>query len=460
MRKHRLPIALILALLCGTFYAQAQDWTKKMQQKNANFNDIKKSFDKHWKDRPYERARGYKQFKRWEYFWETRVLPSGEFPKAGIKQTEWRKYVQKHPELKNGNMMRTTSDGNWTPMGPNSSGGGYEGVGRINCVSFDPNNSSIYYVGTPAGGLWKTTDGGSNWSNLTDNLPIIGVSSIAVHPTNSSIIYIATGDADGGDTPSLGVMKSTDGGSTWNATGLNWEMSQGRRISVLLIHSNNPDILVAATSVGIYKTANAGSSWSLTASGSYRDMELKPGSPSTMYATGQGSNNSHQVFVSTNTGSSWSQTTNFSGTGRVAIAVSPASTGFVAAVTSGSDNGFAGFYTSTNSGSSFSLKFSSSSKNLLGWDANGNDNGGQGWYDLAIAVSPTNANLINVGGVNNWQSTNGGSNWNISSHWAGSSGVTTVHADKHYLVYHPTQTGTLFECNDGGIYKTTNGGSS
>lgn len=460
MKKIKLPIALVLCLLCGAFYAQAQDWTKKMQQNNANFYDIKKSFNEHWKDRPYERARGYKQFKRWEYFWETRVLPSGEFPKAGIKQTEWRKYLQTHPELKNGDMLRTTGSGNWTTMGPNSSGGGYEGVGRINCVGFDPNNSSIYYVGTPAGGLWKTADGGSSWSNLTDDLPVIGVSSIAVHPTNSNIIYIATGDADGGDTPSVGVMKSTDGGSTWNATGLNWEMSQGRRISVLLIHPGSPDILVAATSIGIYKTTNAGSTWSVTASGSYRDMEFKPGSPATMYATGQGSNSSHQVFVSTNTGSSWSQTTNFSGKGRVAIAVSAANPSFVAAVTSGSSNGFAGFYTSSNSGSSFSLKFSSSSKNLLGWAVNGNDSGGQGWYDLAITVSPTNANIIHVGGVNNWKSTDGGSSWNINSHWSGSGGITTVHADKHYLTYHPTQTNTLFECNDGGIYKTTNGGSS
>ncbi|EAY24615.1 BNR/Asp-box repeat domain protein [Microscilla marina ATCC 23134] len=431
-----------------------------MQQKNANFYDIKKSFDEYWQDRPYQRARGYKQFKRWEYFWEKRVLPNGSFPQAGIKQAEWSKYVQAHPKLKNGHTQRTTGSGNWSSLGPSSSPGGYDGVGRINCVSFDPQNVNTFYVGTPAGGLWKTTNGGSSWTNLTDNLPIIGVSSIAIHPSNGNIMYIATGDADGGDTPSLGVMKSTDGGATWNTTGLNWQMSQGRQISVLLIHPNNPDILVAATSEGIYKTTNAGASWSLSASGFFRDLELKPGTPSTMYATGRGSNSSHQVFVSTNTGSSWTQTTNFSGKGRVAIAVSAASPGFVAAVASGGDNGFAGFYTSNNSGASFSLTYSSASKNLLGWDINGNDTGGQGWYDLAITVSPTNANLINIGGVNNWQSTDGGSSWTINTMWYSTGKVATVHADKHYLVYHSGQTSTMYECNDGGIYKTTNGGTT
>jgi photosystem II stability/assembly factor-like uncharacterized protein len=460
MSKQRLLIILFIAFLGSISLAQAQDWTQKMQQKNANFYDIQKSFNDHWKDRPYQRSRGYKQFKRWEYFWEKRVLPDGSFPRAGVKQTEWRKYLQTHPELTNGNAHRTTGSGNWSSLGPTSSLGGYNGVGRINCVSFDPSNVNTFYVGTPAGGVWKTTNGGSTWTNLTDDLPIIGVSSIAIHPSNGNIIYIATGDADGNDTPSIGVMKSTDGGATWNTTGLNWEMSQDRQISVLLIHPTNPDILVAATSIGIYKTTNAGSSWSLSASGFFRDLEFKPNSPSTMYATGRGSNSSHQVFVSTNTGSSWSQSTTFSGKGRVAIAVSAANPNFVAAVTCNTSNGFGGFYTSTNSGSSFSLKYSSSSKNLLGWDINGNDTGGQGWYDLAITVSPTNANLINVGGVNNWQSTDGGSKWTINTMWYSTGQVPTVHADKHYLVYHPGQSGTMFECNDGGIYKTTNGGAS
>ena len=462
----RLQKLLTLALwLCCVQGIYAQDWTKQIQKPNANFNEIKKSFDTYWKDRPYKRGQGYKQYKRWEYFWEKRVLPNGDFPRAGIKQTEWTKYKQAHPELNNQNKKRTTANttGSWTAMGPSSSPGGYNGVGRITSVGFDPTNANTFYVGTPAGGLWKTTDGGSKWSNLTDDLPIIGVSSIVVHPTNVNTIYIATGDADGGDTPSLGVMKSTNGGANWVTTGLNWGMSQGEQISVLLIHPATPDILIAATSSGIYKTTNGGTSWTSVKSGTFRDLEFKPGaSPATVYATGKQSGDSdHQIFVSNDTGDTWTKKTSFSGVNRVAIAVSVANDAFVAAVASGDDNGFAGFYTSANSGVSFAETFAKSKGvNLMGWEKDGSDSGGQGWYDLAIAVSPANANEIHVGGVNNWKSTNGGTSWTISSHWSGSGGITVVHADKHYMTYHPLQTGTLFECNDGGIYKTTDGGTN
>jgi gliding motility-associated-like protein len=459
MRLQQRLLTLTL-LLCCAAYAQAQDWTQQLQKSNPNFNTIQRSFNDYWKNRPYERGRGYKQYKRWEYFWEKRVFPDGSFPQAGIKQREWSKYLQTHP---NSNKQRTTSNtsGNWTSLGPSSSPGGYQGVGRINCVAFHPTQVNTFYVGTPAGGLWRTTDGGSSWSNLTDNLPIIGVSSIVIHPTNANTLYIATGDADGGDTPSIGVMKSTDGGATWNKTGLDWEMSNGRRISVLLMHPTNANILIAATSAGVYKTTDAGANWTRTKTGTFRDMKLKPGAPATVYVTGKESGSSaHQVFVSTNTGDTWSKSTNFSGVNRVAIAVSPANANLVAALTSGNDNGFAGFHVSTNSGTSFSQTFSKTSKNLLGWDKDGGDSGGQGWYDLALAVSPTNADEMFVGGVNTWKSTDGGSSWTISSHWSGSGGITTVHADKHFMMYHPLQNGTMFECNDGGIYKTTDGGTS
>ena len=459
MKTPRLLVVLLSTMVVGSFQAKGQEWTRKMQQPDANFYEIKKSFNDYWKGRPYARSQGFKQYKRWEYFWEKRVLPNGKFPKAGIKQTEWKKYVNAHPELKGGNGLRTTGNGNWTSMGPNSSPGGYQGVGRINCVGFHPTSANTFYVGTPAGGVWKTTDGGSTWSNLTDNLPIIGVSYIAIDPNNANTIYLATGDADGGDTPSIGVLKSTDGGANWSATGLNWEASQRRQISRLLISPNNSNLLVAATSEGIYKTTNGGTSWTLATSGYFRDLEFKPGDPSVMYATGRGSNSSHQIFKSSNTGDSWSQVTNLSGVNRIAIAVSAGNASFVAAVTSNSStNGFAGFYASTNSGSSFSLRFSA--KNLLGWELDGSDTRGQGWYDLAITISPTNASLINVGGVNNWQSTDGGFNWNINTMWVANNKVPEVHADKHDLIYHPLQSGTMFECNDGGIYRTTNSGTT
>jgi len=96
-------------------------------------------------------------------------------------------------------------------------------------------------------------------------------------------------------------------------------------------------------------------------------------------------------------------------------------------------------------------------KSLLNWSTDGNGtNNGQAWYDLALAADPNNANILYCGGVNTWKSTDGGYTWQLNNHWYGGGGVPAVHADKHYLQFRPG-TSTLYECNDGGIYVSTNG---
>ena len=104
-------------------------------------------------------------------------------------------------------------------MGPSDyelTGSWSAGHGRVNMVAVDPSDANTIYVGAPAGGIWKSTDNGQNWVVLNDQLGVIGVSAIAIDPNNSDIIYIGTGDDDAGDTYSIGIMKSIDGGSNWN----------------------------------------------------------------------------------------------------------------------------------------------------------------------------------------------------------------------------------------------------
>ena len=117
------------------------------------------------------------------------------------------------------------------------------------------------WVGSPSGGLWKTIDGGETWYETTDDLPLIGVSDIAVDPTNPDIIYMATGDADGWDTYSIGLLKSTDGGETWEKS-LDWSYDQRRGVWMIKVSPLNPNIVYAATTDGIYKSIDAGSRWS------------------------------------------------------------------------------------------------------------------------------------------------------------------------------------------------------
>ena len=143
-------------------------------------------------------------------------------------------------------------------MGPTTSanvtGHWNPGIGRINVIAREPGNPQTIYIGSPSGGLWKTTDEGANWLTLTDNQPVLGVSAIEIDYTNTDIIYIGTGDKDAADNYSVGVLKSTDGGTTWNTTGLDWTINQNRTIAKLIMNPDDPSILFAATTNGLYKT--------------------------------------------------------------------------------------------------------------------------------------------------------------------------------------------------------------
>ena len=145
------------------------------------------------------------------------------------------------------------------------------------------------------------------------------------------------------------------------------------------------------------------------------------------------------------------------GVNRMAISVTPADPNYVYILCSkSSDNGFGGLYRSINGGTSFTLM--SSTPNIFGWQVDGSDAGGQGWYDIACGVSPTNKDEIICGGVNSWKSIDGGATWTINSHWYGAGGKPYVHADLHSVEY---QTGTTcFMGTDGGIAKSTNGGTT
>lgn len=446
-------------------------------QMNKNFFEIQQEFNEYWapynvdskgyymEDGVRKKAGGWKQFKRWEWFWENRIDPlTGAFPKTSAADI--------YEEL--GLAHTESSQGNWTSLGPGSSGGGYAGIGRLNCM-FVETGSGDLYTGAASGGLWKSTDGGSSWTVLTDNNAVLGVSSILVVPQpGDDIIYIGTGDRDGGsmwslnggqsnDNNSVGVLKSTDGGATWSATGLTYSASQKETINRLVMDPGNDNIIYAASSAGIYKTTDAGANWTLLASGpNLIDLEMHPANSSILYMSTKDYWYAPVIYKSTDGGSSWSAVATFTDTDyRVELAVTPADASRVYAVVSNRNGALSSIQRSTNSGTSFSQVFGSGT-NMLGWYCLGTDASGQGGYDLCIAADPSNANTVYVGGVNTWKSTNGGTSWTNNNMWTSSGtynscGSPVVHADKHDLVFFGS---TLYECNDGGLYKTTNGGNT
>lgn len=423
-------------------------WIEMMQNQNINFYQTQRAFNLYWQNRPITKGCGYKPFKRWENFWQTRVSESGEFPPADQNIIGYQQFFGAVGGPK------TSQSGAWTELGPITmpANGTSQptGIGRINCVAFHPTNSDILFIGAPSGGLWKTTNGGSSWVNLTDQLPSLGVSSILIDPTNTNIIYIGTGDRDAGDAPGIGVYKTTDGGTNWTA--VNSTMGN-KTVGMMIMHPSNSSLILAATSGGIYKTSNGGSSWTLvsTSTAHFKDIVFKPNDPTTVYAA---TNNA--FYKSTNTGNSWSQiTSGLPTTGRFVIGTSAANSAYVY-IAAGTSSGFTGLYRSTNSGTSFTQM--SSSPNILGYEADGSDNSSQSYYDLCIAVDPTIVNVIYVGGINIWKSTNGGSSWTITAHWVGTS-APSIHADQHWLGFSPVNS-RLYNGNDGGIYYTANSGTS
>lgn len=442
-------IPLVLFLVFGSVLS-AQPWLSNLKnEESPNFFEIQRAFNDFWAGKKVEKGKGIKTFRRWEWYWERRVDAQGNFPPAAAPMLAWQDYLRTQ---KDGGVEKVLAPGNWTSLGPNTTDGGYEGVGRINCIAFHPTNTSTFWVGAASGGLWKTTNGGTTWTPMTDNQVVLGVSDIVIDNSNSNTMYLATGDGDAGDTYSVGVLKSTDGGTTWNTTGLLWSVSNFRVIRRMVQHNSNPSILLVASSAGIWRTTDAGANWTQVFSGSFYDLEKNPSDPNIIYAS-----TGTRVYRSTDGGVNWTQTLLLSSAGRIALAVSPANSAFVGALAARSDNsGYLGFYASTDSGANFTLK--SSTPNLLGYSSTGSDTGGQGWYDLCVAADPTNANTIYVGGVNTWKSTNGGTSWTLNTMWYQITGVPTAHADKHSLFFQNNS--TLFQTNDGGVYRTTNGGST
>lgn len=417
-------------------------WIEMMQDESINFYDVQRAFDTYMEGRDMTKIKGWKPYKRWEYrMLESRIYPDGTRRPADHVMKAYQDYLSTHDNAR-------SQAGNWVNLGPFSlpSGREYKGLGRLNAIAFDPVDQNVIWVGSPAGGLWKSTTGGNSWTSSTQDLPSLGVSSILIDYTNPDVMYIGTGDRDAGDAAGIGVYRSTDGGETWEP----WSNGMGNKVvGRLLMHPENNYVIFAATNGGLYRSNTAGNSWTRVINGDFKDVVFKPNDPSIVYASGNGN-----FFRSQDGGLTFVQiTTGLPSSSRAAIAVTPDNPNYVYVILTNGDS-FKGLYRSNNSGQNFTER--STTPNIMSWGCNGGD-GGQAWYDLDIAADPTDSDVIFAGGVNCFKSQSGGTTWNISSHWWGDCGVPAVHADLHVLEFNPLNN-WLYAGNDGGIYYSTDKG--
>lgn len=392
-----------------------------------------------------KKGSGLKPFKRWEYNWSNYLKEDGTI--APVKDL-WKAWEEKKA-LNASTESRINDNSDWKPLGPYTNSNTYNatdlkqtGQGRINAIAVDPQNSNTYYIGSPAGGIWKSTDAGLNWTPLTDYLPQIGVSGIAIDPTDSKIIYIATGDDDASDSYAVGVWKSIDGGSTWNTTGdIPGDPSS---MNEIYIDPTNSQTILVATSTGIQKSINGGTTWTTKLSRNIIDLKMKPGDSSTWYAV---SNNT--FYKSIDAGESFNEIaiSELTGSTRLTMDVTIANPEYIYIVSAGSNSTFNGIYKSTDSGSSFSK--TSETDDIF--------NSTQAWYDLALTVSSENEDIVYVGVLDVWKSVNGGDNFTQINRWNNPNQASYTHADIHFLRFID---GKFFAGTDGGIYVSSNEGSS
>jgi len=427
-------------------FNESAPWVSPTFNKSTNtktsFEQQTNAINAYWKGKDSQKkGSGYKPFKRWENHWKDYLLENGTI---ATPEVLWKSWNQKQ------NLAKSDIS-NWESIGPYTTNV-KSGQGRVNTFAIDPNNSNTFYVGAPAGGIWKSTDAGINWTPLSDNLPQIGVSGIAIDPNDSSIIYISTGDDDARDTYSVGVMKSIDGGATWNSTGLDLGSTYATSNEIYL-HPTNSNIIWIASNQGFYKSIDAGNNWNKIIAGNIKDFKLKPGDPNIIYAVSKS-----KLYKSTDSGDSFDvitsglpesdPTDSEDKPSRFAVEVTPANPEIVYVLSAKQDQSFQGLYKSGNSGDSFTQ--TSEKDDIFGGSS-------QAWYDMALTVSPVNENIVFVGVLDIWRSDDGGNNFVKKNNWWDTNHAAYTHADIHFLRYFD---GKLYAGTDGGIYESPDNANS
>ncbi len=454
-RKSRMCLLLACLAFTGIFAQSEEEGVPDfMKMRKLNFHKIKRKAERYFKkEKEYEKEKeelangqfektlsgsgreednDYHRYMRWEWFWRHRVNADGTFP-------DQLKVHQVYMKLQNEagqNLREEDANPTWNSIGFTQNSGGYWGMGQARTVAIFPGNASIYYVTTVGGGIWKTTNGGKTYFPIGDKLPALFCGKVVVHPTDANTVYVNVGGTGEWWLPGLGVYKSTDGGITWAVTGLSGTRANGINVEWLEMSPTDPNVLIAATNTGLYRTANGGTTWTQVRTGEHGHVVFRPKDGNTVYAATNDYYNGSEVYRSTNAGATWTKVSNWGYTKtKIWLAVTQADQEFVAA--SVNHDGTKDLYVSTNRGASFDTKMAANNM-----DAD------------VFYVSQVNKSTMYCGAVNVKRSDDGGNNWTEISNWCcGTATVPEVHADNHGVIHNPSNYSEIYFCNDGGVDK-------
>ena len=382
---------------------------------------------------------------RYRYFYDQRAYPNQQIPPGAYQRA-----LAAHQQTF-GPTSPAFIQNYWIPLGPAPIATNPTTSGRINSVAIDPTNTNVIYIGAATGGVWKTIDGGTSWVALTDTQCSVAMGSVAIDPSNHLVIYAGTGEENfSGDSYSgCGVLKSTDGGVTWTQKGASVfaTPTRGAKIGKIAIHPTTTSTLLVASDFGLYRSTDSGNSFTQVLAGTATDLVIDPSNPNNMYAAlgnlfGAAANG---VYKSTDSGATWNPLSGglpTSNVGRVNLAIAASSSSTVyASVQAVSSFALLGIFKTTNGGTMWSQL-----------SATGASCSNQCWYDMYLAVNPTDANNVYFGGVSIFRSTDGGSSFfDIRG---------PIHVDQHGFSFQPGNPSTIVVGNDGGVFISTDSGST
>lgn len=351
----------------------------------------------------------------------------------------------------------------WITEGPGNIGG------RFNCIVAHPNDPDIIYAGAANGGLFKTTDGGTNWIPVFDEQPYLSIGCIALDPVDPNIVWVGTGDPNIGGLSYLGdgIYKSTDAGGTWTHMGL----SEQHVLSSIAIDPTDPNVMYVGAmgnpflhddNRGLYKTTDGGANWTqvlfVSDQAGVIDLVMDPTNASVLYAAtfdrirsnaerigfGPGS----RIWKSVDAGANWTALSNglpdYS-VSRIGITIYPSDPDILYASMADSTYHVLGVFKTEDAGDTWTALNTTDLDNYSNF----------GWYFGQIHVNPGNPDQVYVLGVDSYTTTNGGDTWElVAPEWW----LYEVHADHHDMFFIDPQ--TILLCTDGGIYRTLNNGGT
>ena len=345
----------------------------------------------------------------------------------------------------------------WRNIGP------FRG-GRSVAVTGSYTDPRVFYMGSANGGVWKTTNGGQSWNNISDfrvknGAPeIAGVGAISTSPSDPNVIWVGTGEAGLREdvTYGTGVYRSTDGGESWLHVGLD----DTQQIGAIRVHPSNPDVAYVAAighafgsnkQRGVYRTTDGGKNWTQSLfvddSTGAVDLAMDPNNPRVLYAAmwhmrrfpwGMSSGGGRSgLWKSTDGGDTWTDITTNSGLpttalGRIGVAISPVNSRRVYASVEAPDSAGTprgGIFRSDDAGATWTR-------------ANGDQRWQvRAWYYSTVTADPTDENTLYVNNLGTWRSIDAGRTWTR---------LQVPHGDTHLLWIDPKDNKRMIHANDGG----------